>query len=445
MMVVARDGIQLLPEVTCPNCWRKFPPEAALAIAGHLDLAGDPLLEDPDEPRRFLPTRFSPECAPLDERDSACMDYACPHCHLVVPQVLFERRPTLFLSIFGRASSGKSYFLTSMAHQLQTILPQRFGLAVTEPHTPSNRLLREYKNALFNHPNPDAMVFLPKTEKEGAKWYSRVRDGDNVRQYPRPLFFQVAPTGRHPGAVAPSRSTRTVCLYDNAGEHFEPGHASPSSPETEHLARSSALLFVFDPTQEPRFIAECRGNSTDPQFDQAAADRPVEHVIDPQDVILATVDQLVKKARGRELAQPIDMPLVVVIAKYDAWAHMVKGGLPPYAASSGEDSLPFHGFRAAEVEAVSERLRELLVRLCPAIVTAAERFCRTVCYIPTSATGCPPSVVGFSDPPPPETPKPIYRFRKSAIAPMWAEVPLLWILSRLTTGLLPVAQSTESG
>jgi hypothetical protein len=154
---------------------------------------------------------------------------------------------------------------------------------------------------------------------------------------------------------------------------------------------------------------------------------------------------LVKKARGRELAHPIDMPLVVVVAKFDAWAHMVKGGLPPYAASSGDDSVPLHGFRAAEVEAVSERLRELLVRLCPAIVTAAERFCRTVCYIPTSATGCPPSVVGFSDTPPPETPKPIYRFRKSAIAPMWAEVPLLWILSRLTTGLLPVAQSKESG
>lgn len=437
------DGISLLPEVTCPNCWQKFPPEAARAIAGHIDLVGDPRLEDENAPRRFLPTRFTPECAPLDERDTACMDLACPHCHLVVPRVMFERRQTIFLSIFGRASSGKSYFLTSMAQQLQTSMPQHFGLAVTEPHTPSNALLRSYKNALFNHPNPDVLVLLPKTEAEGDKWYAKVRDGDDVRQYPRPMFFQVSPTGRHPNADHPLHSTRTICLYDNAGEHFEPGHAKPSSPETQHLSRSSALLFVFDPTQEPSFVAECRGKASDPQFEESLSDRPVDRVVDPQDVILSTAEQNVKRWMGRELAAPLDTPLVVVVAKCDAWAHLIKGGLPRFFTGRDGDLSTIHGYKAATVEFVSGRVRELLLRLCPAIVTAAERFSRTVCYIPTSATGCEPILVGYTEPPPPAVPKPIYKFRKGSIAPVWAEVPFLWILDRLTTGLVPVAKPTE--
>lgn len=439
MLTSEIEGIQLLPEVTCPNCWRKFPPEAALAIAGHLDLTGDPRLEDENEPRRFLPTRFTPECAPLDEMGTPCMDFACPYCHLVVPRVLFERRATIFLSIFGRASSGKSYFLTSMAHQLQNSLQQRFGLAVTEPHTPSNALLRSYKNALFNHPNPEALVFIPKTEREGDKWYSRVREGDDIRQYPRPMFFQIAPAGMHPGGDKPLRFARTICLYDNAGEHFEPGHARPSSPETQHLSRSSALLFVFDPTQEPRFVSECRGKSSDPQFAESSTDRPVDRVVDPQDVILSTADQNVKQWMGRELAAPLDVPLVVVVAKCDAWAHMVKGGLPRFHTE--HDRMTVQSFRPKTVELVSDRVRELLLSLCPAIVTAAERFSRTVCYVPTSATGCAPIIDGFSTIPS-ARPKPNYKFRKGSIAPVWAEVPFLWILDRLTTGLVPVSRST---
>jgi hypothetical protein len=245
----------------------------------------------------------------------------------------------------------------------------------------------------------------------------------------------------HPGADRPLRVARTICLYDNAGEHFEPGHAKPSSPETQHLSRSSALMFVFDPTQEPRFVAECRGKSTDPQFAESSSDRPLDQVIDPQDVILTTADQNVKQWMGRELAAPLEVPLVVVVAKADAWAHLVKGGLPPFYAGDDE-SMAVQGFRAATVEFVSGRVRELLLRLCPAIVTAAERFSRRVCYIPTSATGCAPIIDGFSDPPPPAIPKPIYKFRKGSIDPVWAEVPFLWILDRLTTGLVPVARPT---
>lgn len=427
-------GIELLNEVTCPNCWQKFPPESALAVAGHVDLIGDPRLEDPGEYRRFLPTRFTPECAALDEKDTPSFELACPHCHLVVPRVLFERYPTLFMSIFGRTTSGKSYFLASMSRQLETAVPQRFGLGVTEPHPLSNVVIRDYRNALFSNPDPDAHVAIPATDPTGSKHYQAVRNGNELRNYPRPMFFQVAPNGTHPNAGKRVRFTRTICLYDNAGEHFRPQWAKPNRPETEHLARSSAMLFVFDPTREPAFVERCRGISLDPQFEESGTKEEIE----PQDVILATADQNVKKWLGREIGAPLDKPLIVILAKFDAWKHLVSeelvsGELPPFATGKDGDFFSLHGFRIDVVEKVSGRMRDLLLAICPTIVTTAERFSRRVCYVPVSATGCAPMVIDGA-----------FKHRRGSIQPRWAEVPLLWALQQLTPGLVPVASAKNA-
>ena len=132
-MSTASPGVSLVAEVTCPNCWHRFPPEQALTIAGHADLSGDPRLENRGERRRFLPTRYRPDGAALDVMETACRDLACPNCHLLVPRVLIERRSTLFLSIFGRPSAGKSYFLAAMMRQMKRTLPRLFSLPIALP------------------------------------------------------------------------------------------------------------------------------------------------------------------------------------------------------------------------------------------------------------------------------------------------------------------------
>src|SRR5262245_4297219 len=75
----------LLSRSTCPHCWTVFPPEDVLWIAGHADLLGDPRL-GPDQPQRFLPTRFNLEGNALDARGFVCQGLACPRCHLPVPR-----------------------------------------------------------------------------------------------------------------------------------------------------------------------------------------------------------------------------------------------------------------------------------------------------------------------------------------------------------------------
>ena len=432
------QGINLLPEITCPNCWKKFPPESILAIAGSAELDGDSILENPSERRRFPPTRFTPEGQAVDVKGARCQDYACPHCHLMVPDVLLDERPGLFISTFGRAQSGKSYCLAAASHMLQSTTATRLGLSVVDAHTESNALLRMYRRAIFNIPNPDALVQLPKTDLTGSMWYHRVRyseDDTDVRQYPRPMFYQVGPSpSRSTDQSKVTKQTQTICIYDNAGEHFEPGHDRPDHPETQHLSRSSALIFVFDPTQEPVFLRECLDRSADPQFNFYGKQ---ESGNETQDVILATADQNVKRHMGRGLKAPLEVPLVITLAKFDSWKHMLKGELPDFLDDGDlQDSHRTAGFRIDVVQSISDQMRKLLVSFCPAIVTAAERMSRNVCYVPTSSTGCAPTLSGKDG----ETGRPIFKHRAGSIKPQWAEVPMLWILSQLAPGIVPITK-----
>ena len=442
-MSTATQGIKLVSEVTCPNCWHRFPPEGAMAIAAHENLLGDPRLEDARQPRRFVPTRFRPDGAALDIMDAPSRDLACPHCHLLIPRVLLERHSTIFLSIFGRPSAGKSYFLAAMMRQIKRTLPSLFALGVTEPHPLSNRLAQEYENALFNHPNPDAMCDLPKTQEAGDKWYQIVKFGDERRLYPRPMFFQIAPLASHPHGSEASRFARTLCLYDNAGESFQPGKDTPNNPVTQHMAKSSGLFFIFDPTQESQFLRACSGHSADPQVEENMRDRGQDMVQDPQHVILATADQNVKKYLGREIATPLDVPLMVIVAKFDAWKHLLGSDLPDFhiPLRKGADAMAISAFRISAIEETSRRVRDLIFKLAPEVVAATERFSTNVYFVPVSATGTAPRVVGREE----KSGKPTYKFRVGDLSPTWVEVPLLWMLARHVPGLVPTERSGSKG
>src|SRR5208282_1339671 len=87
--------------------------------------------------------------------------------------------------------------------------------------------------------------------------------GQQTVTYPRPFLFTMQPQDGHPGGD-PARLSRMLCLYDNAGEHFQPGQDTASSPVTRHLAHSRAILFLFDPTQDKRLRAVCRSNDIGP-------------------------------------------------------------------------------------------------------------------------------------------------------------------------------------
>src|SRR5262249_1611731 len=166
-----------------------------------------------------------------------------------------------FVSILGTPACGKSFFLTALTWELRRLLPRHFALSFADADPASNRGLNEYEEALFLNGRADDLVpladLIRKTELQGTELYDTVQFGNQAVSYPRPFLFTVQPQERHPGHASGQRLARVLCLYDNAGEHFQPGQDSAASPVTQHLAQSRLLFYLFDPTQDPRFRRLC--------------------------------------------------------------------------------------------------------------------------------------------------------------------------------------------
>lgn len=412
-------AVPLIKRVTCPHCWHIFKPDSVLWVAQHEDLMGDPILKE--EALRFLPTRFTIEGQALDARGMVCSSIACPACHLVIPRVLLENECT-FISIIGSAGSGKSNFLAAMTWELRQRLARHFAIIFSDGDKEANWILNRYEETLFLPEDPDKPVVLDKTRTQGDLYRSLNINGQET-QLPKPFLFSLHPGADHPRASLRARLGRIVCLYDNAGEHFNVGQDTSLSPVTRHLSRAKVLLFLFDPTQDPRFRQKCKAlGSTDPQILE-----PMQTV--RQETILSEAAIRFKKHAGLSAYQKCDRPLLVLVAKSDIW-----GGLIPDEDLISEPVLtdPPGGAHLAaldleRIERVSKKLRRMLLELTPETVTIAEDFSDEVFYIPVSALGHSPAK--YPD-------KSGLLIKPSDIQPRWVTIPLLYSYARWATGLI---------
>lgn len=410
---------QLVVEVVCPNCWERFPPENVLYVATDPSLFGDRRLGSTAQ-QRFLPSRFHPDGRAIDPKGGLAHATACPRCHLLVPRALLESE-TLFGSIFGSPSSGKSYLLAAMTYRLRRTLPRLFAVNFSDADPLANAPLHHDENTLFDDVPHDGWVALPKTDVSGDRYRSVDMDGI-VLSYPQPYLFQVSPVAGHAHEAAPETVSRTLCLYDNAGESFEPGSDTPSNPVTQHLARSGFLQYVFDPLQESSFRRALGAASptTDTQVAEGMTYR--------QDVMLAEVARRVRFYHGLTASARHERPLIVIVTKFDAWRQLAPDILleDPWheSAPPGKATL-----RMSVVNKVSDTVRNLLLRHAPTIVTTAESFInpRLIRYVPVSATGSSPTV----------GPDNRLGFKAGSLAPIWAEIPILAALVSSAPKLVP--------
>jgi len=407
----------LVDEVICPNCWERSRPERLLYVSTHRDLLGDFRL-GPATAQRFRPTRFLPDGRAVDSRGGICHDLACPRCHLSVPRMLVES-PSLFVSIFGGPGVGKSYFLAAMTHRLRKVLSRDFTLNFSDADPEANAVLHAFEDTLFAS-SASAQVSLPKTDVSGDRYRDVDLDGTVVR-YPLPFFFQVSPVSGHPGEVQAAALARTICLYDNAGESFEPGADRPGNPVTQHLARSGCLMFLFDPLQETGFR-------------RRLATAGVKDVAVPpaqQAVLLAEVARRIRLYHRLSPTSRLDCPLIVLVTKFDVWKPLVGDRTPavPWVRPASGPAV----LRLDKLAKVSEVVRDLLLAFAPNIVTTAESFVEPgrITYVPISATGAAPSLSAGG----------IWEHRAGALNPVWVEVPLLVALAATIPGLVPATST----
>ena len=417
------SGSALLTRVTCPHCWHRFPPHETLWVAGHPDLNDDPKV--PEGQRRFLPSRFDVKGRAIDSKGVACTELACPECHLGIPRDLLEL-PPVFLSILGAPSSGKSYFLATAIWQLRRTLSSHFRVSFEDADPGANRVLHDYEETLFHSNEADKLVALPKTELEGDL-YQSVNLQDRVVQYPRPFVFRLRLMPDHRRSADNDKLARTLCLYDNAGEHFLPDADSSSRPGTRHLAVSKALLFLFDPTQHPAVRRACEGKTNDPQMQGSEIYR--------QDRILTEAARRVRSELALGQRDRDSRPLIVVVTKFDAWMSLVGNHRLDSDWIIRKSNDDMCGLRVDQLRIISNQVRDVLTEHVPEVVSAAEAFSEDVIYVPVSALGQPPEAVGDA-----------LGIRPQDIDPIWIEMPLLYALHRVIPGLIPsVKKKSGSG
>ena len=434
--------LSLLSRVICAHCWSQYPPENTLWISSERDSERGDTKLGPDAPRRFAAERFDVQGNALDasgKDGGRAQGLACPNCHLEVPRVLYEYKP-FFVSIIGAPSSGKSFFLPAMTWYLRSNMPEKFAVNFQDADPRLNIRLHSYEETLFLNPDRDSVVTIAKTiEKMDENLYDEVMLGSEIILYPRPFVFRMEPTAAHPKANKISAIARSVCMYDNAGESFLAAAPVASSRLTDHLEHCDLTLFLFDPTQHPRFREVAKDKSNDPQWK-----KKLEGVV-LQNTLLDNAASRLKKLRGISLQERYNGPLIVVVTKLDAWAMLLPAEnrkqllsaeyLPQIAAGSSMCVI-----RSDLVQVLSQTVRDLLRRLAPEIVSSAESYSTDVTYIPVSATGVGVQLMGGAN----STANSTMGVRPKDIKPKWCELPLLVGLSKAKTQLVRAVAAVSS-
>lgn len=404
--------------IVCPWCWYEFAPEETLWMATAAMSGSDSQI--PAESPRFLPERFTKDCMAIDPAGGVCDSMACPRCHLLTPQSHVDYESKI-ISMLGVPSSGKSCFLASMARMLRQKLPSSFQFSFMDADPSLNQLLIRDEQVYFNNATTE-LVKLEKTVVTGGDRYRRVEYGNQSVEYLQPYIFSLSPTPKHRNYAHRDRISYSLCLYDNAGEHFLPGKDSAEAPATRHLAKSDAILFVFDPSQDNRFRARVAKTTRDPQFETGFYPAAM-----PQDQILVEARSRLRRLGALPPDGRYEKPLVVLVNKFDAWAPGVKmrrQGSPWVQPSNAPTYL-----KVAHIQKVSAWLRNLLAKLCPEVVGAAEALGANVTYMPVSAFGRRVERDPQTDS--------HHGVPANQLRPMWAETPLLWIMSQICRGVIP--------
>jgi hypothetical protein len=253
--------------------------------------------------------------------------------------------------------------------------------------------------------------------------YDPVSFGHETVYYPRPFLYILTPNREHPNAENAAKLARMLCLYDYAGEQFQPSGHQAGHPCADHLALSRGLLFVFDPSQDQAFAAECKGET----YSVAGQAQQRE-----QHTTLSEVTNRIRAYSRMQDGALYERPLIMVLTKSDAWSHLLRD----QDHSNPWVKNPQTGQAALDMERIARRsqaLHALMKEYCPSTVATAHNFAREVTYIAVSAFGERYDPDRFLvDPKTHEV-----SIRPRDIRPCWAVVPMLYSICKAHPGLIP--------
>ena len=406
--VIPAETQRVHEALRCPCCWEFFKTEEIMAIASHPDLLGDSVLGE-DAMQRFTPEAYTANGLPVDACGVSCSEYACPHCHSKLPPFFADTQQHI-ISLVGVPAAGKSYYLTALVHELETLFPREFGMPFRDADPVTNEPLNEMRMRLFTAQSPQE-AYIAKTHMHSRLYHKVWRQGVFANM-PRPFIYN----------LNKGSETHSIVLYDNAGEDFQPGRDSLLTPGSHHMSVASAILFLFDPTANPGF-RQLLQESTDPQLRNNMY-RPGR-----QAMLLAESEMRLRTRLNLPPSEKVDTPMAIIIGKSDTWIHLL--GPEPLLPATRNGM-----FMAEHVNVNSARLRQFIFNVAPHICTSAEAISSNVRYFAASALG--ESPVEFLDETSGAT---VIGPASGEVHPVRVTEPLLWALHNVAPSLIPSSQN----
>lgn len=394
--------VESFGDILCPHCWWKFNYEEILYIAEHPDLVGDPICGDVQ--KRFLPEKFTSTGKAIDMKGMPCADMACPKCHVFIPKIALKNNDPMIFSIVGAPNSGKSFLLTSMIYMLRQILPTKFNISMVDADPKANFLIHDYENTFF-YSDPEKPVSLNKTEEQGDL-YNKVIFDDIVINLPKPIFLQMSRMDQEDEG---EDLTKTIVMYDNSGESFQPGKDTINNPATLHLGHSESIFYLFDPLQNPKFksMISSSGNS---QVEKT-------HIASRQEILLDEVVNRIEK--NTNSTRPFNKSIYILVTKFDLWKNLLSQEI-----TSNPWEMDDNGIFSLKIDTLyntSLAVRSLIEKVCPQMVHSAEENFDKVVFIPVSAIGKDTSMI--------EMQNGMFGVKPKDIKPFGTSLPLISVLS----------------
>ncbi|MFA8020749.1 hypothetical protein [Bremerella cremea] len=338
--------------------------------------------------------------------------------------------PTMVLSVLGAKSSGKSVFLASMVHTMR----QRagaLGVGFFDADLALNESLLLDEQKLFSDMGAEEYrrfsSVVQQTQVEDGETWRQTKVNGTLRRYLPPYTFRLAPTDLHVHKNERNMEF-LLCLYDNAGEHFDYRTSQENKYMTGHLARSKGIMFTFDPTQDRRFRRLMKNAPTA----ATASSR--------QDTFLSEAASRIREHSSRPLGarDPIPQTLVVVLTKFDMWMDTIKDRLPKslfQQVTNAAAKVDFECILQEHLVQVSDVCKQLLRDCkCNEIVDTAEAISRDVVFCPVAAVG---TDVKLNE-------DGVQEFRVGDGTPVWAEVPMVVLLNQAHPKLFPTCSRKNS-
>lgn len=407
--------VESFGDILCPHCWWKFDYEQILYIAEHPDLVGDPICGDVQ--KRFLPEKFTSTGKAIDMKGMPCADMACPKCHVFIPKIALKNNDPMIFSIVGAPNSGKSFLLTSMIYMLRQVLPTKFNISMVDADPKANFLIHDYENTFF-YSDPEKPVSLNKTEEQGDL-YNKVIFDDVVINLPKPIFLQMSRMDQEDDG---QDLTKTIVMYDNSGESYQPGKDTINNPATLHLGHSESVFYLFDPLQNPLFKAMISNLGNSQVEKNTIASR--------QEILLDEVVNRIEK--NTNSSRPFKKSIYILVTKYDIWKELINQEI-----TENPWEMDGNGIFSLKVDTVfntSLAVRSLIEKVCPQLVHSAEENFDKVVFIPVSAIGKNTSMI--------EMPNGMFGVKPKDIKPFWTSLPLISVLS--DTGFVKVVSEQKA-